>query len=66
MRNDRPPQPVHSIYGAGVSLAWTPSDAFAARITFAQDLKRVEFAGNRDLQDRGVQFRVTFRPLRGL
>lgn len=65
MRNDKPPQPVKSIYGVGVSLAWTPSEAFSARITFAQDLKKVEFAGNRDLQDRGVQFRVTFRPLRG-
>ncbi|ODT86408.1 ShlB/FhaC/HecB family hemolysin secretion/activation protein [Phenylobacterium sp. SCN 70-31] len=64
MRNHEPPQPVKTLYSVGTSLAWTPSDALSARITYAKSLKDVETAGRRDLQDRGLQFRVTTRPLR--
>ncbi|MDZ4374839.1 MAG: ShlB/FhaC/HecB family hemolysin secretion/activation protein, partial [Phenylobacterium sp.] len=66
LRNKQPPHPVKTIYSVGSSLAWTPSDALSARITYAKSLKSVEVAGRRDLQDRGFQFRVTTRPLRWL
>ncbi|MBS0331698.1 MAG: hypothetical protein JSS35_02920, partial [Proteobacteria bacterium] len=64
MRNAAPPQPVPSIYSAGISVLWTPSDALSARITYGQALKSIETPGSRDLQDRGFQFRITTRPLR--
>ena len=64
MKNHRDPQPERRIYSVGASLAWTPAEALSARITYAEDLREVDAAGARDLQDRGVQFRVTVRPLR--
>jgi hemolysin activation/secretion protein len=64
MRNHRAPQPQRSIYSVGASLAWTPSDAFVARATYGYALKDVETAGKKNLQDRGLQFRVTLYPLR--
>ncbi len=54
MKNHSTPQPDHRIYSVGASLAWTPADA----------VKEVDAAGRRNLQDRGLQFRVTVRPLR--
>jgi hemolysin activation/secretion protein len=51
------------IAGAGVSLLWTPADALSARITYGQALRDAAIVGRRDLQDRGVQFFVTVRPL---
>jgi hemolysin activation/secretion protein len=63
MKNAEPPQPEHSIYSVGASLAWTPSDWLFARLTYGEDLKEVDAPGQRDLQDRGVSFRVTLRPL---
>ena len=59
---DNPP-PDKRIYSVGASLAWTPADAISARITYAKSLKDVETAGKRDLQDRGVSFRLVVRPL---
>ena len=56
------PQP-RWIASAGVSLLWTPSDALSARITYGESLKDVPPVGRRDLQDRGIQFLVTVRPL---
>ena len=64
MKNHRAPQPAHRIYSVGASLAWTPADALSARLTYAEALKEVDAAGRRNLQDRGLQFRVTVRPLR--
>lgn len=52
-----------SVGSVGVSLAWVPSDAIFARITYGEALRDVVPGGSRDLQDRGVQFRVTIRPL---
>jgi hemolysin activation/secretion protein len=52
------------IPSTGVSLAWTPSDALQARVSFGAALREIDQAGSRDLQDRGVHFRVTFFPLR--
>jgi hemolysin activation/secretion protein len=64
VKNHSDPQPEHEIYSVGASLAWTPAEALSARITYAQDLREVAAAGKRDLQDRGVQFRVTIHPLK--
>jgi hemolysin activation/secretion protein len=64
LRNYRPPQPGDGIYGIGAAIAWTPSDAFSAQLTWAPALNKVDLSGNKDLQDRGVYFSVTVRPLR--
>ncbi|WP_293678415.1 ShlB/FhaC/HecB family hemolysin secretion/activation protein [uncultured Phenylobacterium sp.] len=64
MRNHRAPQPQRSIFSVGAALAWTPIDAFAARATYGHALKDVEVAGKKDLQDHGLQFRMTVYPLR--
>lgn len=64
VRNKADPQPVHAIYSVGGSLTWTPAEMLSARITYAEALKSVDVAGRRNLQDRGLSFRVTVRPLR--
>ena len=64
LRNARPPQPVPDIYSVGVSVLWAPTESLSARLTYGQQLKHVDAPGSRDLQDRGVQFRITARPLR--
>ena len=64
MRNHSAPQPEHRIYSVGASLAWTPSEALFARLTYGKALHQVEAAGERNLQDRGLQFRLTVYPLR--
>ncbi|WP_327463192.1 ShlB/FhaC/HecB family hemolysin secretion/activation protein [Sphingomonas sp.] len=51
------------ITGIGASLLWTPSEALTARIIYGEALKSVPVVGRRDLQDKGVQFMVTVRPL---
>ena len=66
LRNDRPPHPREAIYSVGASLAWTPSDAIFARITYGHALNKIPQAGAKDLQDRGVHFRVTVYPGRVL
>jgi hemolysin activation/secretion protein len=58
------PQPAPGgIASVGVSGAWNPSAAFAARLTYGYGLVHVEESGPRDLQDRGVSFSVTVHPL---
>lgn len=58
------PEPLpDSIGGYGVSLAWTPSPAVFARVTYADSMVEVDPVGSRDLQDHGMQFRVVVRPL---
>ncbi|MBS0334473.1 MAG: ShlB/FhaC/HecB family hemolysin secretion/activation protein, partial [Proteobacteria bacterium] len=52
-----------SLASVGVSLAWTPSDALFAKLTYAKSLRDAPTVGQRDLQDRGVEFRVTVRPV---
>ena len=42
LRNVKDPQPNRSIYSLGGSLAWTPSDAVTARVTYGYALKDVE------------------------
>ena len=64
LKNRRDPQPVPNALGSiGASLAWVPSDAISARITYARALVNAVPVGTRDLQDRGFQFRLTVRPL---
>ena len=64
MRNHSAPQPEHRIYSVGASIAWTPADALFARLTYGKALHQVDAAGKRNLQDRGLQFRLTVYPLR--
>ena len=64
LRNYRPPQPGDGIYSVGASLAWTPSEALSAQLTYGHALNKVDLSGNKDLQDRGIYFAVTVRPLR--
>ena len=63
-RNVDAPQPaVRSVAGAGVSLSWVPSEAVSARISYGLDLREVPIGGTRDIQDRGIHFRLVLRPL---
>jgi hemolysin activation/secretion protein len=64
LRNRRPPQPGPAIYSLGAVIAWTPSDALSAQLTYGAPLNKVELSGKTDLQDRGVYFAVTVHPLR--
>jgi hemolysin activation/secretion protein len=58
------PQPEkRSIASVGASLAWTPSDAFRASITYGHALTEIASPANRTLQDRGVHFRIVMHPL---
>lgn len=62
-REGQQPQP-QSIGSVGIGLAWTPIDAFQAGVTYGEPLEDAPVVGERDLQDRGIQFRITLRPLR--
>lgn len=63
--NDRAPEPLpKEIASVGASLAWQPSDAILARVTYAEALKDAGRIGKQTLQDKGFQFFVTVRPLR--
>ncbi|MGZ6037866.1 MAG: ShlB/FhaC/HecB family hemolysin secretion/activation protein [Phenylobacterium sp.] len=64
LRNYRPPQPGDGIYGVGAAVAWTPSDALSAQLTWGHALNKVDISGAKDLQDRGLYFSLTVRPLR--
>ncbi|WP_156840392.1 ShlB/FhaC/HecB family hemolysin secretion/activation protein [Novosphingobium aquimarinum] len=63
--NDRAPEPLpEEIAAVGASLAWQPSDAILARVTYAEALKDAGRIGKQTLQDKGFQFFVTVRPLK--
>jgi hemolysin activation/secretion protein len=64
VRNAKPPQPDPNLSSIGASIAWTPSEAFFAQVTYAKYLKFVDAAGASSLQDKGWTFRVTLRPLK--
>lgn len=62
--NARAPEPFpRKVASVGGSLAWRPSDALFARVTYGKALRDATLTGQRHLQDRGWQFRVTLRPL---
>ena len=58
------PPPRSFIAGAGLSLAWTPSDAILLSVARGEALRDLPRVGSRDLQDRGWHFRLTVRPFR--
>lgn len=58
-----PDPPRDFIAGAGVTVTWVPHRAFSARLTWAKNFHQVGVAGDRDLQDHGIYFAVTVRPL---
>lgn len=63
-RNAEPPQAEEKTIGSvGASLAWTPSSAIRASITYGHALRDVASPSNRSLQDRGVHFRILLHPL---
>lgn len=63
--NSRAPEPLpKSVASLGASLAWRPSDAITARITYGEALRKVRFPGEHHLQDKGVQFRIAIHPLK--
>ena len=64
LRNHEAPQPQHTIFSVGGALAWTPTDALSAQVTYGHDLKYVEPPGEKNLQDRGLHVRMTVYPLR--
>lgn len=53
-----------AIASVGAALAWTPVDALRAEVAYGHALKDVPLPQERNLQDHGVHFRVTFYPLR--
>lgn len=59
-----PDPPRDFIAGAGVTLAWTPSPALSARLTWAHDFQTTRVAGNRNIQDEGVYFSILITPSR--
>ncbi|GGC40643.1 hypothetical protein GCM10011371_30080 [Novosphingobium marinum] len=62
--NSEQPEPFpDDVASVGASLAWVPSRAIFARISYGEALRDPQLAGKRYLQDRGVQFRITLRPL---
>jgi hemolysin activation/secretion protein len=53
-----------NVASVGLALAWNPSDAIQARVSYAHALNDVQLSGTRDLQDRGFQFRIVIHPFR--
>jgi hemolysin activation/secretion protein len=64
VRDAKPPQPDPNLSSIGASIAWAPTEAFFAQVTYAKYLKFVDAAGASSLQDKGWTFRVTMRPLK--
>lgn len=57
------PRP-EELLSVGAQLSWVPSDAIEISATYAEALIDPVGIVNRDLQDRGISFRITIRPLR--
>ncbi len=66
LRNHRPPEPGPTLLGAGAAAAWTPSDWMSAQLTYGVALKKRPPVAETDIQDHGLNFRLTVRPLRAL
>ena len=65
VRNRGTPPPVASgIAGIGAAIEWRPTSWLEARATYARALSSVPPPGVRDIQDRGLAFRLTLHPLR--
>jgi hemolysin activation/secretion protein len=64
VRNKTPPNPdPEAISSVGISLNWMPSPALSTRLSYGTALTDAGANGDRDLQDDGVNFRITLRPL---
>lgn len=48
----------------GAGLTWRPSPGFQATLVYGHALKDAVAPGQRDLQDRGIHFAITLRPLK--
>lgn len=65
VNNRNSPEPSERMIASlGVSAAWTPAPWLFARITYGKALVDLPTPGRRDLQDRGISFRITIRPLK--
>lgn len=53
-----------AIASVGAALAWAPVDAIRAEAAYGHALTDVPLPQDRNLQDHGLHFRVTFYPLR--
>ena len=63
--NQQKPKPFpKSIASVGSSLTWRPSEGLFARVTYAEALRGAPIVGDRHLQDKGFQFRITIWPLK--
>ena len=64
LHNRRDPQPSpRYLASIGGTVIWTPMSALQLKLTYAEALRNARLPGEKDLQDRGVQFRITFHPL---
>lgn len=64
MDNNRVADPPRRfIAGAGVGLSWNPGAGLSARVSWAHNFQDVAPGGEHNLQDDGVYFAVTLRPL---
>ncbi len=63
--NKEPPEPARGfIASIGAGLTWAPSEALRLSLAWAEPLRDVPRSGTRNLQDRGIHFRLTVEPLR--
>jgi hemolysin activation/secretion protein len=52
-----------NLAGAGVGLRWTVADGLNATVYWAAELEGVREPDDRSLQDRGITFAVSYRPV---
>jgi len=52
-----------SVASVGVSLTWAPSNALSAQLSYGAALVDAGDIASGDVQDDGIHFRVTLRPL---
>ena len=65
--NRAPPQPApHGIAAVGLEIDWSPLPGFLANLTYGHALKHVQAPGDRDIQDRGIEFRIVLHPIDAL
>jgi hemolysin activation/secretion protein len=50
------------IASAGAALAWTPGNLLEVAVSYGHRLRDVPLPQNKDLQDRGINFRITVHP----
>lgn len=64
VRNEGAGEPdPETLSSVGVSVAWTPSPSVNVQLAYARALTESPNRDEDDLQDRGIHFRITVRPL---